>query len=207
MQLRKRMALGCAVALLALAPAGAVGDASAQNLVQNPGFETGDLTAWLVFGQTADSDVFVQSGDNGPSEPGTHNAFMDNHAEAIGLTLKQSTLPGSAGPGEVFYSFDLKLGEQANSGVFFVEIFAEQEGGGVIGSSGLLGNYAPVDWTTYEGSFIAPEGTDFLTIQFMANTGAVVGAISSMHVDNVSLEPESVPVESMSWSGTKVLYR
>ena len=207
MQLSGRTVLGYAVALLALASVGAVDDASAQNLVLNPGFETGDLTHWEVYGQTPNSDVFVQSDDNGPSEPGTHNAFMDNHAEGLGLTLKQSTPPGSAAPGPVFYSFDLKLGEQANSGVFFVEVFAEQEGGGVIGSSGLMGNYDPADWTAYEGAFEAPDGTDFLTIQFMANTGAVEGAVSSMHVDNVNLNCGATPTKSLSWGSTKALYR
>jgi len=175
--------------------------------VLNPGFETGDLTDWLVFGQGADSDVFVHADDNGPSADGTHNAFMDNHALAVGLTLKQSTAAGTGAAGEVFYSFDLKVGEQANSGVFFVEIFAEQEGGGVIGSSGLLGNFAPAEWTAYEGSFVAPEGTDFLTIQFMANTGAVDGALSTMHVDNVNLNYGVTPATSRSWGSTKAMYR
>lgn len=154
------------------------------NLLVNPGFETGDLTGWEVFGQSGESDVTVLSGDNGPSEPGMHSAFMDNHALALGLTLKQSTAAGSARPGQVFYSFDLKLGEADVGGVFFVEIFAEQAGGGVIGQSGLLGNYTPADWTAYDGSFEAPVGTDFLTIQFMANTGGAEGSISTMNVDN-----------------------
>jgi hypothetical protein len=133
---------------------------------------------------------------------------MDNQAMALGLTLKQSTPPGSAIAGTVFYSFDLKLGQAANGGVFFVEIFAEQVGGGVIGGSGLLGNYTPAGWTTFQGSFVAPANTDFLTIQFMANTGAVGGSVSSMHVDNVDLhQAPVVPVESPSWEGMKALYR
>jgi len=182
--------------------------ASSANLLTNPGFESGDLTGWSVFGISGLSNVSVQSPDNGPSAPGTHNAFMDNHAEAMGLTLKQSTAPGSAVPGTVFYSFDLKLGQAANGGVFFVQVFAEKAGGGVVGGSNLLGNYSPANWTTYQGSFVAPANTDFLTIQFMANTGAVVGSISSMHVDNVDLNQGSVvPAQSTSWGRMKALYR
>jgi hypothetical protein len=182
--------------------------ASAANLLTNPGFETGDLTGWLVFGVSANSGVTVQSPDNGPAAPGTHNAFMDNRAEAMGLTLKQSTAPGSAGPGTVYYSFDLKLGQAANGGVFFVQVFAEKAGGGVIGGSNLLGNYSPANWTTYQGSFEAPANTDFLTIQFMANTGAVIGSVSSMHVDNVDLnQGGAVPAQSTSWGRMKALYR
>jgi len=209
MQVSKRLLLGCILAVLALPLVGAVGDASAQNLLLNPGFETGDLTNWLVFGQSANSDVVVQSPDNGPSLPGTHNAFMDNQGEAIGLTLKQSTLAGTADPGTVFYAFDLKLDQADAGGVLFVEIFAEQEGGGVIGGSGLMGPLWPWDWTLYEGSFEAPANTNFLTIQVMANTGAVVGTNCLAHVDNVYLSQDGppVPVESVTWGGTKDLYR
>lgn len=197
----KTIALGCAIALLAMA-----GTASAQNLITNGDFETGDLTGWVLAGQTADSDVVIDPADNGPTGPGTNCAFMDNHAQAIGLLLKQSTAAGSASAGDVNYSFDLKLGEQANSGVFFVEIFAEQAGGGVIGGSGVLGSFAPVDWTPIAGTFSAPAGTDFLTIQFVATTGAVAGAASTMSVDNVNLDQGSVPTESNTLSGIKALY-
>ncbi len=207
MKISKNAVLGCIMAVLALALAGAGSDALATNLLTNPGFETGDLTGWLVFGESANSGVTVQSPDNGPSAPGTHNAYMDNHAEAVGLTLKQSTPAGSAGPGLVFYSFDLKLGQAGAGGVFFVEVFAEQAGGGVIGTSGLLGNYTPAAWTTFSGSFMAPANTDFLTIQFMANTGAVVGSISTMNVDNVDVHQDVVSAESSTWGGIKSLYR
>ena len=89
----------------------------------------------MLFGQSPSSDVTIQSPDNGPSAPGTHNAFLDNQAQAIGLGLKQTTVPGSATEGEVNYSFDLKLDQADVGGVLFVEIFAEQSGAGVIGGS------------------------------------------------------------------------
>jgi hypothetical protein len=182
--------------------------ASAANLITNPGFESGDLTGWQVFGLSGLSTVTVQSPDNGPAAPGTHNAFMDNQAMALGLTLKQSTAPGSATGGTVYYSFDLKLGQAANGGVFFVQIFAEASGIGIVGGSGLLGNYAPAGWMTYSGSFVAPANTDFLSMQFMANTGAVLGSVSSMHVDNVDLHQDVVvPVEPTNWSGVKALFQ
>ncbi len=206
MQLSKRMIIVGSAAVLALASLGAVGDASAQNLLVNADFETGDLTGWEVFGQTANSDVVVESGDNGPTLPGTHNAFLDNQAEAIGLTLKQSTAAGSASPGEVSYSFDLKLDQAELGGVFFVEIWAEQVGGGVIGGSGLMGPFWEVDWTAHAGTFEAPAGTDFLTIQIMVNTGADAGSNCLAHVDNVDLSYGSVPTESTNMSTVKALY-
>jgi len=203
MHLSNRTLLGCAVALLALASS-----ASAANLLVNPGFESGDLTGWQVFGQSVSSDVTVVSGDNGPSAPGTHNAFMSNTAMALGLTLKQTTAVGAATAGNVDYAFDLKLDQADVGGVLFVQIFAEQSGVGIIGGSGLMGPFFPwAAWTAYSGSFIAPAGTDFLSIQFMANTGAAQGSNCIAHVDNVVLDQGGVvPVEPTSWGNIKALY-
>jgi hypothetical protein len=196
------------LAVVMLASFGAVNNASAANILLNPGFETGDLNGWQVFGQSGASDVTAQAGDNGPSAPGTYNAFMDNQAEALGLVLKQSSVPGTAMPGEVTYSFDLKLDQADVGGVLFVQIFAEQSGVGIVGGSGLMGPFWPWGaWQTFTGSFVAPAGTDFLTIQFTATTGAAIGSNCIAHVDNVVLDQGMVPVEESTWAGVKALYR
>ena len=207
MQVRNRCVFVGLSALLALSLA--AGPTSAQNVVTNPGFETGDLTDWQVFGQSPSSDVVVESPDNGPSAPGSHNAFMDNQAQAVGLTLKQTTAPGSVLPGQVNWAVDLKLDQADVGGVLFVEVFAEQSGVGIIGGSGLQGPFWPWGaWETFAGSFEAPAGTDFLTIQIMANTGAADGSNCRAHVDNVVLDAQHpVSVESESWSGVKAQYR
>ena len=202
----KRLVLSLMVAALVLPTVGMVSDASADNLLVNPTFETGDLTGWAVAGQSGSSDVAVQPG-NGPSTPGTYNAFMSNEAEAMGLTLKQTTENGTAIAGTVQYSYDLKLDQADVGGVLFVEIFAEQEGVGIIGGTGLMGPLWPWEWTNYVGSFEAPAGTSFLTIQFMANTGAASGTNCLAHVDNVVLDQGTVSAESGTWDGIKALYR
>ncbi len=204
MQLNKNFALSLFSAMLILSLAGA---AMADNILENPGFETGDLTGWVVAGQSGSSDATVQSGDNGPTTPGTYNVFMDNQAEAMGLTLKQTTMPGSATGGTVMYSYDLKLDQADVGGVLFVEIFAEAEGVGIVGGSGLMGPLWPWEWTNYTGSFEAPENTSFLTIQIMANTGAAIGTNCLAHVDNVVLDQGTVPVESTGLDSIKALYR
>lgn len=181
--------------------------ATAANILTNPGFESGDLTGWQVFGISGSSNVTVVSPDNGPSAPGTHHAFMDNRATGLGLTLKQTTAPGTAMGGVVFDSFDLKLGRAELGGAFFVQVFAEKSGTGIVGTSGLLGNYAAAGWNTYQGSFVAPAGTDFLSIQFMANTGANIGSVSTMLVDNVSLDQGITPAAPSTWGRVKSLYR
>ena len=202
MQLSTRLFVVCAV--LALTAMGA----SAQNILMNGDFETGDLTSWEIFGASPSSSVTVQSPDNGPSAPGTHNAYLDNQAEALGLGIKQVTMPGSASEGEVFYSFDLKLDSADVGGVLFVEIFAEQSGVGIVGGSGLMGPFWPWNaWETTSSSFIAPAGTDFLTIQFVATTGANVGSNCIAHVDNVDLHQSVSPVEASTWGAVKALYR
>lgn len=181
---------------------------SAANLLTNGDFETGALAPWAgVGGLGPNATITVQPG-NGPTLPGLYHAFLDNHAEANGLTMAQTTANGTALPGTVFYSFDLRLGAAANGGVFFVEIFAQNSVGAVIGSAGLLGNYAPPVWTHYSGSFVAPANTDHLTIQFEAPTGAVAGSISSMSVDNVELHQDGpVPNSGSTWGRLKSLYR
>jgi hypothetical protein len=200
MNFGKSIVFSCFVAALVFAVAAS---ASAQNIVANPGFETGDLTSWEVAGGNANAFVTVVA-DNGPSAPGTSCAFLQNFSEAVGLTMKQPTAVGSAGEGTCYYSFDLKLGQAELGGVFFVEIFAEQEGVGIIGTSGLLGNFAPADWTNIQGNFATPIGTDFLTIQFTAVTGAVVGGSSTMYVDNVSLDYRgTIPAPEMSFGAMK----
>lgn len=199
MKFGKGLALVCTLSLMLFA----VSDATAQNLLTNPDFESGDLGGWLVAGAT----VSVVS-DNGPTSAGSNAAFLDNQIEAQGLNFKQTTAPGSGGAGTVFYSFDLKLGQAANGGVFFVEIFAEQVGVGIVGGSGLLGNYTPADWTNFSGQFEAPAGTDFFTIQFVAVTGAVTGSVSSMYVDNVDLnQGGSVPTGSKTIGSLKAMHR
>jgi hypothetical protein len=181
------------------------GRVSAQNLVLNPGFETGDLTSWSTSGTDGQSTITVTNGLNGPSAPGSYSAFMDNAAEGLGLVLDQNTANGTASPGTVNYSFDLLLGQQANGGVFFVQIFADNSASVPIGNSGLLGSYSPASWTTVSGSFVAPANTDHLMIQFTASTGASAGSISSMYVDNVVLsqvpEPTTVTLVGLGLFG------
>ncbi|MGD9547938.1 MAG: hypothetical protein AB7V45_10380 [Candidatus Krumholzibacteriia bacterium] len=199
----KVFAVLCALALAALPPV-----AFAQNILTNPDFETGDLGGWTAFGLSGSSTIVVQAGDNGPSLPGNFNAFLNNQVQALGLGLKQTTAPGTAAAGEVTYSFDLKLDQADAGGVVFVEIFAEGEGLGIVGGSGLMGPLWPWQWTNYSGSFMAPANTSFLTIQFVATTGANIGSNCVLHVDNVSLEQQGVVADDASSMGAvKALFR
>ncbi len=200
---RKCVLLGCVLVVLA-----AAGPASAQNFLVNGDFETGDLTGWQVFGESGTSSGMVVAGDNGPTLPGNNYAFLDNQAEAVGLTLKQSTEAFGPAGGTVTYGYDLKLDEANLGGVLFVQIFAEAEGVGIVGGSGLIGPLWPWEWTSYTGSFVAPANTTFLTMQITATTGATVGSTCLVRVDNVHLEMQGVvPNEASSWSAVRAEYR
>ena len=204
MKLGKVTTIACMLAVLTLT----AGNASADNLLINGDFESGDLSGWVAAGLSGSSTITVQAGDNGPLLPGNNNAFLSNEAEALGLLLKQTTENGAAIAGQVDYSFDLKLDQAEVGGVLFVEIFAEQEGVGIIGGSGLMGPFWPWNsWTTFTGSFVAPANTTFLTIQFVATTGAAIGTNCIAHVDNVILDQGTVASETNSWSEVKTLFR
>jgi hypothetical protein len=164
----------------------------AQNLIQNPGFETGDLTGWTPLNVGATATISVLT----PGNPGSY-AWLDNTTLAYNLGLSQTTPNGSVGGGvTINYSFDLLGGNQNAGGVDFIHIFEQNSGGGVIGQGpGLLGPYFPSasGWTTYTGSFTTMAGTDHLTIEFDATTGAATGSTDQMGIDNVSLTPVPEP--------------
>jgi hypothetical protein len=138
----------------------------------------------------------VQSGNNGPSAPGTFNAFMSNTIPANNLALQQSTALGDGVPGLVNYSFDVKGVTSANGGVLFVHIWDINSTGGVIDQGpGLLGPFFPSTsaWSIISGSFTAPANVNHFEIEFDCTTGAATGSAEAVRIDNVSLTQAPVP--------------
>jgi len=166
----------------------------AQNLIQNPGFSTGNLTSWTPLNAGPGATISVIPTGGNP----TDYAWLNNTVAANNLALSQTTANGSViGAGIIVnYSFDLLGGSQANGGVDFIHIWDENSGGGVISQGpGLLGPYFPPasKWTTYTGSFTTVAGSDHLAIEFDATTGAATGSADQMGIDNVSLTPAPEP--------------
>ena len=181
-------------------------DAFAQNVLVNGDFEFGDTTSWEEINVVPGNSISIVTPDNGPSAPGSFSVLMDNQVDGLALLLKQSSLAGTAGPGDVDYSFDIKLIEENAGGVLFIEIFAEQADGGVLGGTGVLGPFFNTEWETVTGSFVAPAGTDFLTFQFAAITGANIGSSITGQVDNASLTQDVVSNDDSSWSKVKATF-
>jgi hypothetical protein len=192
--------------------------ALAVNLIVNPGFETGDLSGWLALGAGGSASITVQTPDNGPTATGSFNVYQNNANVAANLALQQTTPAASVGGGVlVNYSFDFKAGVNAAGGVEFVHIFNQNAVGAVIGQpTGLLGPFlvGPSDglWHTFSGSFTTVTGTDHLTIEFDATTGAASGSLQQMHIDNVVLsvpvpEPATLSLAAMGLLGLMIARR
>ncbi len=180
--------------------------APAQNLIQNPGFETGTLTDWTVVGTAFGVGVRVITPFfNAPSAPGTYAAIMSNLTGSTTLSLQQSTPSASVVPGLVDYSFDLQNLLSASGGTFSIQISDLNSSGGVIDQGpGLLQPNVPIDgsWHTISGSFTAPANVDHLEIQFGCTDA------ETLLVDNVSLrqvpEPTSLTLVATGLLGAFV---
>jgi len=184
----------------------------AQNLIQNPGFGTGDLTGWTPLNAATGAIISVLPTGGNP----TDYVWLNNSLEAYNLALSQSTPNGSVvGAGVVVnYSFDLLGGNQAAGGVDFIHIFDEAANGAVLSQGpGLLGPYFPptTSWTTYSGSFTTMAGSDHLYIEFDATTGANSRSMDQMGIDNVILtaapEPTTLCLAAVGLLGVWTLRR
>jgi hypothetical protein len=186
-----RKFIGSSVAAAALVFV--AGQVSAQNLVLNPGFETGTTANWSVLGANGSTEtVNVQAG-NGPSAAGSFDTYMFNDAAAANLALQQSTALGDANAGTVTYSFDLKVDSSLVGGVVFIHMWDINSTGGVIDQGpGLKGPYFNTSWQTYTGSWVAPAGVNHFEVEFDCTTGAGAGSTEAIEVDNMSLT-QAVP--------------
>ena len=176
----------------------ASGQVFATNLIQNPGFETGNLSSWTVLNAAFAVGADVRNTDNGPSASGTHSVYMSNFVSSVNLALQQSTPNASVTPGSVNYSFNLKDRFSSNGGTVAIHIWDIDSSGGIIdqGPGVLQSAVADGIWHTFSGSFTAPGNVDHLEIEFDATFAEYLS------VDNVSLtmvpEPSTFLLTALS---------
>ncbi|MEM6638566.1 MAG: hypothetical protein AAF610_01550 [Pseudomonadota bacterium] len=191
MKTRNKVAVAAA---LAIASAGA----SATDIAENGGFETGDFTGWEQFLNDGTQQIVSFN----PST-GTFSANL-NVAGGAGNTLIKNTVgAGMLTPGqEVTITFDAR-GTGFAGGVAFAELFSELAGGGTSSSEILGGGPLAVSgdsdvWTTFSfTTTLGPDVSGGLTLQFVAACGAVPNCKADFYFDNVSIT--AVPVPAAVW--------
>lgn len=173
-------------------------------LAQNPGFETGDFTGWVQFPGGGVQTITSVNPSEG-SFAANLNADSPNGVP-IDNVIKNANLGiGQVNPGdEINISFDAR-GTTAAGGVAFAEFFSELDGGGVsdailLGGAPLALNGDPDVWTTFAYTvFAGPDVSGGVTLQLKAGCGAVVGCVSDVYFDNVSVATSVIPVPAALW--------
>ncbi|MEM6638567.1 MAG: hypothetical protein AAF610_01555 [Pseudomonadota bacterium] len=174
--------------------------ASAIDIAENGGFETGDFTGWDVFPNAGSAMVTTLNPSTGTFAAnvavagGAGNALIKNTVGAGML------IPGSS----VTISFDAR-GATADGGVAFAELFSELAGGGV-SSSEILGGGPlalaadPDVWTSFSfTTTLGPDVSGGLTVQFVAVCGAATTCNSDLYFDNLEIEVQAIPVPAAVW--------
>lgn len=168
---------------------------SAQNLVTNGGFEAGNTSGWLSF-PTSNSTFGVTNDANTGSFAGQ---LVNNQSTSAAVVKQISLGAGFINIGDsVLVTFAAK-GSGAIGGVAFAEFFTEISGGGISSSRILSG--APLNLTSsYQPfSFLVPitvNSSGGVTLQFAAVTGADVGSVSSLTIDDVSVSVVPAPASA-----------
>jgi hypothetical protein len=188
--------------------------ASAQNLLTNPGFESG-LTGWNFWGNTYAESTnppagFVAYEGTGLvsffgtwSGPYNVSGFFQEFATSEGEAWTMSAKSRHSG-------LDPMIGSQATGGNWVVMKLAWFDGGGEIGgveSIILDGSYATDTWFDNPSiTGFAPAGTVkvqalLLYIQVDADGGAA-------HIDMVEVyQSGTIPVEETTWGQVKSLFK
>lgn len=194
----------CALALASTVFYAQSGTAAITDLIVNGGFETGDFSGW-----TQESGGNPQSITMQTPFAGSFSANLFNNNPSANLLKQLEVGKGQVTAGqEVTVSLNYR-GTATAGGVFFVELFSIDGGGGVtkteiLGGAPLFPNgdaniWTPVSFTTTAG----PDVTNGLTLQLNAACGADAGCVADYYIDNISLTADVagsvVPLPAGLW--------
>ncbi len=186
-------------AALAAALTLATASASAIELAENGGFETGDFTGWTQFPNEGTQTITTFN----PST-GTFAVNLSVNDVAGTSIIKNDNIGiGVVNPGdEITITFDAR-GSTANGGVAFAEFFTELAGGGtssseILGGAPLMLAADPNEWTSFSfTTTVGPDSSGGITLQLLAACGAAPGCESDIYFDNISIT--AVPVPAAVW--------
>jgi hypothetical protein len=195
--MKKRMAnmrlraMGASAALAAAILPGSAFSAQAANLIQNPGFETGDLTSWNSTGW------FVTSGSVGsvnPSPPPGGGAYFASTGCFTYCDLSQTV---TTTPGLLYsLSFEFNPGYGVTTGGADTLVYWD-------GTPVLDVGLGPLGWTTYTVNGLVGAGSDTLTFSAYQNPG--FNGLDNVFVGLVG-ESASGPVPGAGLSGIAFLF-
>lgn len=185
--------------------------ASAVELTNNGGFETGDFTGWTQF----PTGVGQQNVITLNPSTGTYAAEINNTAAFSNSLFKQANIGvGIVNPGDpIKIKFDARGSYATPGGVAFAEFFSELSGGGtssnaILGGAPLAINPDPNVWTSFEFDvFAGPDVSGGVTLQLGATNGP--GTPTQMFYDNVSVSivPEPVSLSVLGLAGMGLMRR
>lgn len=185
--------------------------ASAVELTNNGGFETGDFTGWTQFPTGVGQQNIITLN---PST-GTYAAEINNTTTFSNSLFKQANIGvGIVNPGDpIKIKFDARGSYATPGGVAFAEFFSELSGGGtssaqILGGAPLAINPNPEVWTSFEFDvFAGPNVSGGVTLQLGATNGP--GAPTQMFYDNVSVAivPEPVSLSVLGLAGMGLMRR
>jgi hypothetical protein len=166
------------VALFAAALCGFLSVARADNLVANPGFETGDFTNWALSGTNVPDDSGIYYGVDGLNpHSGALEAYFGSLGGVLELTQTLSTVPG------VSYTITFWLAHSPETPFPYGNSFEALFGGSTLLSQTSVPD---IGYTQYSFSRLATETSTELIFAFQDDT-------SYFSLDDVSVASNAVP--------------
>ncbi|MGH7584009.1 MAG: carbohydrate binding domain-containing protein [Gemmatimonadales bacterium] len=156
---------------------------SAQNIVTNPGFETGDFTGWTQFGNTGFTGV-----DDGNPHSGTYDAYFGPVGSTGGIFEDLVTVPGTT------YTLTFWLASDGGG----PNSFDASWGGIPLVSLPGAGSFAYTQWQFVEG---ATSASTELTFTFRQDPAYWQLDDVSVVAQNVVPEPATMSLLAMGLVG------